>query len=244
MYHHYIRCSSTEREFESVCLPPTDFRSEYDIRFQEYLSQNTSNSYRRKTRQGNHPPIYASPQTPWYDSKQTSDVMFTPHVNSGMLHNHWVSRFHFFSLKLIKRKFHPSGRGLCLGCRSYLAGPTRRGRWWQEVLHGHPEVVKPPLVGLNKNPRVFFASHFVFWGSFTLNDSFMEKCVGWIPEKSARQNRTDLEKSCSLKSFFWTLGLEVEYTRKRRMIFIPNLACGIVINKPLFWGKPVCLFSW
>jgi len=33
----------------------------------------------------------------------------------------------------------------------------------------------------------------------------MEKCVGWIPEKSARQNRTDLEKSCNLKSFFGTL---------------------------------------
>lgn len=80
------------------------------------------------------------------------------------------------------------------------------GRCWQEVLHGHPEVVQPPLVGLNKNQPMglgFFASHFVFFlGCFTLNDSFMEKCVlVGFRKKSARQNRTDLEKSCNLQSF-------------------------------------------
>lgn len=104
----------------------------------------------------------------------------------------------------IKRKFHPSGRGSCSGCRSYLAGPTRRGSVDRKCYMGIQRLSSHPLLGWIRTRGVFSPLILFFFGMFHLKCFFYANmCVGWIPEKNARQNRTDLEKSCNLKSFFW-----------------------------------------
>lgn len=129
-----------------------------------------------------------------------------PHVNSGECCITIGFHLHLFSLKLIKRKFHPSGRGFCLGCRSYLAGPTRRGSVDRKCCMGIQRLSSHPLWGwIRTNPWVcFFRLSFCFFlGCFTLNDAFNGKMCWLDSGKKCKTEQDRPWEELQFKEFFW-----------------------------------------
>ena len=113
--------------------------------------------------------------------------IFSPSNSSKQFH---LNQVEVFVLDVDRTLPDLPGGGCVACCRKCCMGIQR--------LSSHPFLGWIRTRGFVFSPLILF-----FLGCFTLNDSFMEKmCVCWIPEKSARQNRTDLEKSCNLQSFF------------------------------------------